>query len=174
MSNPLDRLNERTLKAIEILSTEGVIPPYMAFDITEEMIAKAIALYGKLGPPGNGKFEWNFARRIWGLNLLKLKFSRGCLIKNCKEGMVYLIRNPAWPDYLKVGMTIDIDSRLSSYQTYDPHKAFRIDRYEFTLDRRQAEKELLDQFQIHLVDGEWIKHSDGLQVMRVLRSSLPQ
>ena len=162
--------NERSHKTFEILEEQGVIPPYSAFDITEEMISEAIRVYGTLSPTGNGKFQYGLARKIHGLNFLKLKFSRGAKIKDCKEGMVYLIANSAWPEHLKIGMTIDLESRLSSYQTYDPFKAYYIKNYEFCLDRRAAEQELLDRFNIHVEEGEWIKHSDSLEVIKILRT----
>ena len=166
MSNP----NEKSQRTLEILEETGIIPSYSAFDITEEMIAEAIRVYGTLSGGGNKKFQYGLARKIHGLNLLKLKFSRGSKIRDCKEGMVYLIANPAWPDHLKIGMTIDLESRLSSYQTYDPFKAFYIRNYEFCLDRRDAEQKLLEMFDIHLEEGEWIRHTDSLGVIKILRT----
>lgn len=166
MSNP----NEKSQRTIEILTESGVIPNYVAFDITEEMLEEAIRVYGSLSEGGNKKFDHGLARKIHGLNMLKLKFSRGAKIRDCKEGLVYLIANPAWPEHLKIGMTIDLESRLASYQTYDPFKAYRIKNYEFCLDRRAAEKELLDRFDIRVEEeGEWIRHSDSLGIIKVLR-----
>lgn len=166
MSEP----NEKSLRTIDILSETGVIPPYSAFDITEDMIAEAVRVYGTLGQGGNKKFDYNLARKIWGLNLIKLKFSRGCKPKDCKEGQVYIIANPAWPDYLKIGMTVDTGDRLASYQTYDPHKAFYIKNYEFCLNRREAEKGILERFNVHLAEGEWIKYSDSTHIIKLLRT----
>ena len=172
MSNPIENfanVNEKGIKTLDILSERNIVPPYTAFDLTEEMIASAIKIYGSLSDGGNKKFSYNLARKIWGLNLLRLKFSRGAKPRDCKEGAVYVIANPAWPDYLKIGMTVDTESRLSSYQTYDPHKAFYIKTYEFCLDRRDAEKELLETFNFHLQDGEWVKSSDSAEIIRFLR-----
>ena len=67
-------------------------------------------------------------------------------------------------------MTTDIVSRLESYQTYDPYKKFKVEHYDFCLDRRTAEKQLLDKFDVHLVDGEWVKIPDALGVIEVLRN----
>jgi hypothetical protein len=168
--SPLSNPSEKSLKTIEILSERGIIPPYSAFDITEEMISESVKVYGTLSIGGNKKFDYNLARKIHGLNLLKLKFSRGCKPKDCKEGQVYIIANPTWPDYLKIGMTVDTEDRLASYQTYDPHKAFYIKNYEFCLDRRSAEKGLLERFDVHLAEGEWIKFADSAQIIRLLRT----
>ena len=172
MSNPnaIGR-TERIWRTVKILTETGIVPSITAFDITEEMLGAYIEVYGKLGGGENKKFQRGYARKLAGLELLRLKFSRGALVKNCKEGMVYLIGNPAWPENLKIGMTVDMAARLDSYQTYDPYKRFYIAHYDFCLDRRAAEKRLLDEFKIHLIDGEWVKHSDGLQIIEVIRNT---
>ena len=118
---------------------------------------------------GAGKPD-EYMRKLAGLELLRLKFSRGAKAKDCKEGMVYLISNSSWPGLLKIGMTTDIAARLESYQIYDPYKQFKVEHYDFCLDRRAAEKLLLERFDIHLVDGEWVKISDALSVISVLRN----
>ena len=164
-------INKYGLRTLEEMIKLRIVPTYAIFDITEYMIEKAIAIYGGFCYGGNKKFSYNLARKIWGLNFLRLKFSRGAKPKDCKEGEVYIIGNPAWPDYLKIGMTVDTKARLASYQTYDPHGAFYIKNYEFCLDRREAEKELLEKFNVHLAEGEWIKHSDSLEIIKVIRKS---
>ena len=37
-----------------------------------------------------------------------------------KEGQVYVIRNPAFPSWCKVGMAVDAQDRLKQYQTSSP------------------------------------------------------
>ena len=170
MSNPKEvGRTERIKRTVELLEESGVLPPYSAFDITEHMLDEYIRVYGSLGTGENKKFQRGYARKLAGLELLRLKFSRGTKPSQCKEGMVYLIGNPAWPDHLKIGMTVDISSRLASYQTYDPYRLFKVAHYDFCLDRRGAEKRLLEGFDIHLTDGEWVKLSDGLQIIEVIR-----
>lgn len=146
----------------------GIVPSRGAFDITDNMLKKAMDIYGE-GRTGNGKFNFGLARKLHGLNLLKLKFFRGAKLRDCKEGMVYLIANPCWAAYLKIGMTIDLDVRLKSYQTYDPFQRFYVKNYEFCIDRRVAEKELLEKFNLHLSAGEWIKHNRSLEVIQHIR-----
>jgi len=169
LSNPLESINVRSRKTLELLNKRGIVPEFMAFDITEEMLAKAIDIYGEVGGTGNGRFNYGLARKIHGLNLLRLKFSRGAKLRDCKEGMVYLIANPCWPAYLKIGMTIDTEARLASYQTYDPFQRFYIKHWEFCLDRRAAEKELLERCDVHLAQGEWIKYKRSAEIINILR-----
>lgn len=157
-------------RTLDDLVDREIIPPYKSFDITEDMLSEYVKVYGNLDGGGKRKFEYGLARKFAGLNILGLKFSRGSKVKDGKEGMVYLIANPAWPEHLKIGMTIDVDDRLASYQTYDPFKAFFVKNYEFCLDRRVAEQQLLERFDIHLVEGEWIKHSDSLEIIKFLRT----
>jgi hypothetical protein len=171
LSNPKEvGRTERIAETVRILSDTDIIPPYTAFDITEDMLREYVRVYGSLAPKKNGKFQYRYARKLAGLELLRLKFSRGAKAKDCKEGMVYLISNPSWPGVLKIGMTTDIVARLESYQIYDPYKQFKVEHYDFCLDRRAAEKQLLEKFDIHLVDGEWVKISDALGVIQVLRN----
>jgi len=171
MSNPTDvGRTDRIKRTVDILTRTGWVPTCTAFDITEEMLSAYIEVYGNLGESNNKKFQRNYARKLAGLELLRLKLSRGAKTNNCKEGMVYLIANPAWPDHLKIGMTVDTASRLSSYQTYDPFKKFYIKHYEFCLNRRKAEQELLDKYNVHSEDGEWVKYSDALEIIKIIRN----
>lgn len=169
MSNPLDKLNDKGREVIEVLTKTGFLPEEKNFDIKEYMLKEAIRMYGLLSHGGNNKFSYGYARKMWGLNLLGLKISRGATYRDCKEGMVYLIGNPAWPEYLKIGMTIDSEARLESYQTYDPLRRYYIKNYEFCLNRKSAEKALLKKFNFHIVRGEWIKFSDSLEVIQTVR-----
>jgi len=43
-----------------------------------------------------------------------------------EEGYVYIIQNPAWPDWKKIGMTDDLDKRLKQYQTSAPMRDYEI------------------------------------------------
>ena len=41
-------------------------------------------------------------------------------------GYIYIIINPAWTDYIKLGRTQDITLRLSQYQTNTPHRDYEM------------------------------------------------
>ena len=55
------------------------------------------------------------------------------------SGYVYAITNPAWSDWVKIGMTIDIDGRLASYQTYSPGNDYSVAHSVKVRDRRRSE-----------------------------------
>ena len=44
--------------------------------------------------------------------------------KKSKEGQVYVITNPAFEGWVKVGMAVDAIDRLKSYQTSSPFRDF--------------------------------------------------
>lgn len=58
-----------------------------------------------------------------------------------KEGYVYAITNKAWPEWVKIGMAIDAEDRLSGYQTSSPHRDYVLEHSVFSNDRRKAEQE---------------------------------
>jgi predicted GIY-YIG superfamily endonuclease len=46
-----------------------------------------------------------------------------------KNGYVYIISNPAWPKWIKLGITDNLEKRLSTYQTGDPNRAYKIEYF---------------------------------------------
>ena len=42
-----------------------------------------------------------------------------------KRGFVYIITNPAYPGYVKIGKALDVLSRLNSYHTYSPKRDYK-------------------------------------------------
>jgi hypothetical protein len=88
-------------------------------------------------------------------DLLKILYIKnGNSAKNIKQGFVYAITNPAWPDYVKVGSAIDAEDRLSSYQTSSPKRDYTLEKFVFVLNRVEFEKSLHNKFDC---DGEWVK-----------------
>ena len=55
------------------------------------------------------------------------------------EGMVYIITNPAWPKWVKIGMAVDADDRCNGYQTSSPFRDYTVVATISTNDRRKAE-----------------------------------
>ena len=61
--------------------------------------------------------------------------------KSNPEGQVYIITNPAWEGWVKVGMAVDAEDRLNSYQTSCPFRDYMLYYSYETKDRRKAESE---------------------------------
>lgn len=82
-------------------------------------------------------------------------------LDSIKEGYVYVITNPAWPEWVKIGMAVDADDRCNGYQTSSPFRDYVLEHMIVTKDRRKAEA------QAHFAagklasskNGEWFKLS---------------
>ena len=82
-------------------------------------------------------------------------------LPSTKEGYVYVISNPAWPEWVKVGMAIDANDRCSSYQTSSPLRDYILHCAISSEDRRKDETrahKLLDGISSDR-RGEWFKVS---------------
>ena len=80
-------------------------------------------------------------------------------LDNIKEGYVYVITNPAWPDWVKIGMAIDADDRCNSYQTSSPHRDYEL-KYDIETDDRRALEQAAHKEAIKVASeykGEWFK-----------------
>jgi hypothetical protein len=54
-------------------------------------------------------------------------------------GYIYIISNPLWPGYSKVGRARRVSDRLRNYQTYSPHRDYRLNHSIPVQDRYLAE-----------------------------------
>jgi len=59
-----------------------------------------------------------------------------------KSGYIYIIKNPAWDGWLKIGRAIDANDRLKNFQTYSPFRDFKISKSFNVDDQRQAENNI--------------------------------
>ena len=57
------------------------------------------------------------------------------------EGQVYIITNPNFPEWVKVGMAVDSEDRLNGYQTSSPFRDYALFTCWSVADRRSAESE---------------------------------
>ena len=76
-----------------------------------------------------------------------------------KAGHVYIISNPAWPEWVKVGMAIDTDDRCSSYQTSSPFRDYVVE-YSFASTNRREDESIAHQKLAAISQdrrGEWFK-----------------
>ena len=75
------------------------------------------------------------------------------------RGYVYIISNPAWEGWHKVGMAVDAWDRCASFQTSSPFRDYKLEYCKHFKDRRSAETEthnLLLSLEIPR-KGEWFK-----------------
>jgi len=73
-----------------------------------------------------------------------------------KEGQVYIIQNPAFPSWCKVGMAVDAQDRLKQYQTSSPYRDYELVKIYNTKDRRQAEAQAHAELEKNYARrGEW-------------------
>ena len=82
-------------------------------------------------------------------------------LSSTKEGYVYVISNPAWPGWVKVGMAIDANDRCSSYQTSSPLRDYTLHCAISSDDRRKDESTAHKRLDAVASDrrGEWFKVS---------------
>lgn len=80
-------------------------------------------------------------------------------LSKVKDGYVYVLSNPAWPEWVKVGMAIDANDRCGSYQTSSPYRDYVLHHAVASDDRRVAEYEAHTALE-KVADsrrGEWFK-----------------
>ena len=146
-------------QVIQHLVTTNIVPASGKFEVTEDMIYAYFLCYKQLGGGVSAGTSSNvkYARRLAGLNLLKENLSRGVKASEIKAGHIYLISNPAYSGYYKIGASYNCHARLAQYQTYSPFRDFRIEKYDFVLDKFLVEKQILSHPLIDRATGEWVK-----------------
>lgn len=78
---------------------------------------------------------------------------------NEKRGYVYLVENPAWLGWLKVGMAIDAEDRCNNYQTGSPYRDYKLCFKKFFKNKNAAEskaKAILEKKATEF-NSEWFK-----------------
>tara|TARA_R110001632_G_C11161651_1_gene398580 strand:- start:37 stop:645 length:609 start_codon:yes stop_codon:yes gene_type:complete len=86
-------------------------------------------------------------------------FETAYKIDNIKEGYVYVITNKAWSGWVKIGMAIDAEDRLSGYQTSSPHRDYVLEHSVWSNQRRKSEQQAHARAAIlsEAGAGEWFK-----------------
>ena len=80
-------------------------------------------------------------------------------LDRAKPGYVYGVTNPAWPGWVKVGMAVDAQDRVNSYQTSSPLRDYEL-LCSFKSDDKSADERkahLLLQKEASEFRGEWFK-----------------
>ena len=75
------------------------------------------------------------------------------------EGYVYIIANPSFDGWLKIGMAVDAEDRCNGYQTSSPHRDYKLLYSRRFNDRRKAETKTLHKLKkvVKEHNGEWFK-----------------
>jgi len=88
--------------------------------------------------------------------------------KDIKDGYVYAIINPAWPNWVKIGMAIDAEDRLNGYQTSSPMRDYKLIHSVYFKNRSKAERNAHKLAEnIAERKGEWFNLSNK-QAIKVL------
>jgi Meiotically up-regulated gene 113 len=74
-----------------------------------------------------------------------------------RRGFVYVVTNPAWPGFVKIGHAFDPEDRLSSFNTGDPHRAYKIEGTRYFEDRMTAEAGMHAKLAQYRASGEWFR-----------------
>jgi len=95
--------------------------------------------------------------------------------KSNPEGQVYIITNPAWEGWVKVGMAVDAGDRLNNYQTSSPERDYELFDYEDFGDRRVAESMVHDYLRKRFKHkNEWFECSteEAMEAIDAIHSEL--
>jgi hypothetical protein len=85
------------------------------------------------------------------------------------EGYIYVITNPAWKGYYKIGQTVSLSKRMGTYQTSSPLRDFSYLSTVLVKDMNKAEKELLEELKRYYeVKGEWVVASKPEHILHLL------
>ena len=148
-------------KTLNVMEQAGKLPK--GFNITPTLVDDYQTTYTKvLGVPDKvncSKRNIRQNRRLAYMNLLKYKRIH-VLASLTKEGFLYIVRNPAWPDYVKIGRSNESKVRLSQMQTFSPFRDFEILHYIPCLDMRQGERLVHKALNSYRSKGEWFKTTD--------------
>ena len=162
-------MNEKELNVLSSLYKLAIVPNSGIFQITENMLQEYMQfyhmLYGKTDVATGTVSNKKFARRLAGRTLVQLNALRGASYRSIKSGLIYLIENPAFKEHYKIGITVDIETRLAQYQTYDPYRSYKVIKYDFVLDKSYAEKDVLKNKTIEDDGlGEWLLKSNAIML----------
>jgi hypothetical protein len=88
-----------------------------------------------------------------------------------REGFVYIITNPAFPGYVKVGRALDPEDRLASFQTGDPLRRYKLEGYRYSKDRYAAEQSVHAALRPWWAGGEWflVNTKDAIRALELIR-----
>ena len=84
-------------------------------------------------------------------------------------GYIYVITNKAWDGYYKIGQTVNLSKRLSTYQTSSPLRDYSFLTTKKVKDMNKAEKFLLEELKRYYdVKGEWVSASKPEHILHLM------
>lgn len=83
----------------------------------------------------------------------------------------YIISNPIFPGYFKIGITINPTSRLYSYQIADPNRGFKMEFCFPTVKHSLCEKLIMQKYKSKY---EWIKEDDIQNIIDIIKTIILQ
>ena len=88
------------------------------------------------------------------------------------EGEVYIIINPSYSEWIKIGMAVDAEDRLKQYQTSSPHRDYELVKCYNTSNRRETETKAHAELEKHYKrKGEWFMCT-GYNAQKILDAML--
>ena len=67
-------------------------------------------------------------------------------IKRPYNGYIYIITNPAWNNWVKIGRALDIDARIGCYNTSSPYRDYKVVYYTKINNPNMMENFLYDKY----------------------------
>ena len=92
------------------------------------------------------------------------------------DGWVYVLSNPAWPGYVKIGSSLEMNGRLSGYQTGSPFRDYALEALFKTTDRRAFERRVHAALQaVRVGRTEWFRMhpQDAKNIIDKLKKEMP-
>lgn len=166
------QVSDQNLITLQHMIHQELIPDKGNFDVTEDLLFKHREIYTSFGKGKTKNCQLIKSRRYAGLGFLYLKKYRGIPAKDINERIIYLIKNPAWTEHIKIGITTDLNKRLGSYQTYDPLRAYSVSSYEFILGKNKFEKDLIKDYSNKEDKGEWVSNVTAEELILDIRSRI--
>lgn len=81
--------------------------------------------------------------------------------KRVVEGFVYIVTNPAFPGWIKIGCAMNMPSRIEAFNTGDPQRAYHVEYKVYNSHRERAERVVFTRLQHYRGKGEWFNCSIG-------------
>jgi len=94
--------------------------------------------------------------------------------RNKGGGYLYVVTNPVWPSYCKIGRTHNLQSRLRAYQTGDPNRDYVLYYTRYFPDACTAERVLSGLYNGSKTRHEWyqIHAEDAANLIDLTASKL--